>query len=104
SRRTAAGVASVFAGILLLSGCDVSGASTDDATAALSNVGDATAGDSASREHPEPRFGSRYQFDSGLAVTVSRPTPFQPGTSAQPAAEHAVAFRVTVNNETDHQY
>jgi len=103
-RRTAAGLASVFAGVLLLSGCDVSGASTDDATAALSHTGGAPAGGSAPQEHSEPRFGSQYRFDSGLAVTVSRPTSFQPGTSAQPAAEHAVAFQITVHNKTDHQY
>ena len=53
---------------------------------------------------PASRFGSMHRFDSGLVVTVSKPTSFQPSDSAYPSTEHAIAFQVTVRNETSQRY
>lgn len=73
--------------------------------------GGATTGNTTTEAHPNSdagaavsRFGSIYRFDSGLVVTVSEPTSFQPSDSAYPPSESAIAFRVTVRNETSHRY
>lgn len=50
------------------------------------------------------RFGSMHRFASGLVVIVSEPTSFQPSNSAYPPSESAIAFEVTVRNETSHRY
>lgn len=49
-------------------------------------------------------FGSMHRFASGLVVIVSEPTSFQPSKSAYPPSESAIAFEVTVRNETSHRY
>lgn len=51
-----------------------------------------------------PRFGTEYRFDSGIVVSVSEPMSFQPSRSAYPPADNAVAFELTVRNETSHRY
>lgn len=88
--------------VLLLAGCGTSNPDGNEAAAALPNTG--AHADGSGAEHSTAHFGNRYEFDSGITVTVSEPTSFQPGTSAYPKAEHALAFQLTVDNETDHQY
>lgn len=101
-RRATAGSALLAAGVLLLSGCDISSASTDDAAA--SHAAETTTAGTTSSDESAPQFGSQYEFDSGLTITVSRPTSFQPGTSAHPRTDYGIAFRLTIHNETDHRY
>lgn len=89
-------------GVLLLAGCGAPDADTGEAAAALPNTG--VHADGSDTERSTAHFGNRYEFDTGITVAVSEPTSFQPGTSAYPQTEHALAFQLTVDNETDHQY
>lgn len=103
-RRVPVVCALFSASLLLLAGCDASGGDGGDAAAAMPDASAPVEAGGSGQERPTARFGSRYEFDSGLAVTVSKPTSFQPGTSAYPHAEHAVAFQLTVRNDSDHRY
>lgn len=94
-RRVPAVCAWFSTAVLLLVGCGAP--DTGDAAAALPNTG-------VHAERSTAHFGNRYEFNTGITVAVSEPTSFQPGTSAYPQSEHALAFQLTVDNETDHQY
>lgn len=52
----------------------------------------------------ERPFGQRHQFASGLSVTVSRGKSFKPSSSAYPMAERAIAFEITIRNDSASPY
>lgn len=58
----------------------------------------------ASTTAPVVTFGEPHRFKSGLVVTVSKPTAFQPSDEASPPSENALAFEISVRNETGHLY
>jgi copper(I)-binding protein len=50
------------------------------------------------------QFGSEHRFPSGLVVTVSSPSVFEPSESAYPRTDRAAAFGITLYNEGQKPY
>jgi hypothetical protein len=50
------------------------------------------------------RFGEPHEFDNGLSLTVAPPRSFVPSQTSRPPAEHAVAFEVTIRNDSGQPY
>lgn len=81
------------------------------AACGTSTTGDRAAGGSAAGSSPTneahdsfTQFGQKYRFGSGIMVSVSEPTTFQPSDAAYPPSSNAVAFEVWIRNETGHPY
>lgn len=96
SKRAA--VAAVVTGLLLVAGC------TGDAQ----NEGEASAEASAEQsapaeiEGPTLEFGEPHEFEDGVAVSVSKPKPFKPSSTATTGGEpDYVSFEVHLENGTD---
>lgn len=90
--------------IISMSGC---GAGVAENSAASSDVpfgsSASTSGTSQVDEGEQP-FGERHQFASGLSVSVSQPRSFRPSRSAYPEAERAVAFEITIRNDSERPF
>ena len=65
-----------------------------------------TTAPAASADDGTQTFGKGYQWEDGLQVVVSRPTPFKPSASAAHAKgdTYFVMFTVTIVNGTDKPY
>lgn len=49
-------------------------------------------------------FGEQYRFNDGITVSVSAPKSFRPSVSAYPHSARAVAFELTIRNDSDQPY
>ncbi|WP_298182811.1 hypothetical protein [Saccharomonospora sp.] len=49
-------------------------------------------------------FGSEHRFPSGLVVSVSSPSVFEPSENAYPRSERAAAFSISLYNESEKPY
>ncbi|WP_269928574.1 DUF308 domain-containing protein [Kocuria massiliensis] len=70
-----------------------------------SSSSDDTSSSGAGKSADSPHFGSKYDWDSGLAVTVGEPVDFTPSDIAAQMASNnsgqAKKFAITVHNGTD---
>lgn len=83
-----------------IAGCGAG--SAQNAISESSSVADSASSAQARSEVVEEQpFGNRHQFAGGLAVTVSEPRSFTPSPSAFPKADRAVAFDITIRNDSD---
>lgn len=49
-------------------------------------------------------FGGQYRFSDGVTIVVSMPKSFQPSGSAYPTSSRAVAFEISIRNDSGQPY
>lgn len=96
--------------VVLLAGCSSTDGEVDNDPPSGTNAGaedtatdepaDEETSEEPAEESTEPAFGEAFTYDDGLTVTVSAPKPYKPSNSAAAGKGEAVAFDITLVNNT----
>ncbi|WP_186382291.1 hypothetical protein [Amycolatopsis rhizosphaerae] len=86
-----------------LFGLTACGAPTQVGSGALPDGG-SPAVQAATPQQQTVGFGEQYRFTDGITISVSAPKSFRPSVSAYPHSDRAVAFELTIRNDSAQPY